>query len=40
MPSRSASSKPICVTPLRDTTIGMPICAAFITISLVSRPVV
>jgi hypothetical protein len=39
-PSRSASSSPICVMPLRETTIGTPICADFITISLVSRPVV
>jgi hypothetical protein len=37
---RLASSWPICVTPLRETTIGTPIWAAFITISLVSRPVV
>ena len=28
------------VTPLRDTMIGTPICAAFMTISLVKRPVV
>ena len=28
------------VTPLRETMIGTPICAAFITISLVSLPVV
>ena len=28
------------VTPLRETMIGTPICADFITISLVRRPVV
>ena len=38
MPSRAAISWPICVTPLRETTIGTPICADLITISLVSRP--
>ena len=40
MPSRVAISWPIAVTPLRLTMIGTPICADFITISLVRRPVV
>jgi hypothetical protein len=40
MPKREASSWPIAVTPLRETMMGTPSCAAFMTISLVSRPVV
>ena len=39
-PRRCAISWPICVMPLRETTIGTPICADLITISLVRRPVV
>ena len=39
-PSCCAISWPICVMPLRETMIGTPICADFMTISLVSRPVV
>ncbi len=32
--------QPIWVTPERDSSTGMPICATLITISEVSRPVV
>jgi hypothetical protein len=39
-PKDWANSKPIWVIPLRETTKGTPNCAAFNTISLVSRPVV
>jgi hypothetical protein len=37
---RWAKSNPICVIPLRETTMATPICADFITISLVNLPVV
>ena len=39
-PRRLATSRPICVMPLRETTTGMPIWADLMTISLVRRPVV
>jgi hypothetical protein len=39
-PMRCATSWPIWVMPLRETTMGTPICADLMTISLVSRPVV
>ena len=40
IPTFSAISKPICVSPERETRNGMPICAALMTISDVRRPVV
>ena len=40
IPTFSAISKPIWVSPERETRKGMPICAALITISEVRRPVV
>ena len=39
-PTRWATSRPIWVMPLRDTTTGTPIWADLMTISLVRRPVV
>jgi ATP-dependent helicase HrpA len=39
-PRRLATSRPIWVMPLRETTTGTPICADLMTISLVKRPVV
>lgn len=40
IPRSCANSKPICVIPERESSTGIVICAAFITISEVNRPVV